>query len=32
LKKTPKNTPALDKARVLELLASGANKRDWPEN
>jgi ribonuclease R len=28
LKKTPKNTPALDKARVLELLASGANKRD----
>jgi ribonuclease R len=28
LKKTPKHTPALDKARVLELLASGANKRD----
>ncbi|HWM61209.1 MAG TPA: ribonuclease R [Rhizomicrobium sp.] len=28
MKKTPKNTPALDKARVLELLASGANKRD----
>ena len=29
-KKTRKNTPALDKARVLELLASnpGANKRD----
>ena len=28
MKKTPKHTPALDKARVLELLASGANKRD----
>ena len=28
MKNTPKNTPALDKARVLELLASGANKRD----
>ena len=26
--KRPKNTPALDKARVLELLAQGANKRD----
>ncbi len=26
--KSPRNTPALDKARVLELLASGANKRD----
>jgi ribonuclease R len=26
--RTPRNTPALDKARVLELLASGANKRD----
>jgi ribonuclease R len=24
----PQNTPALDKARVLELLANGANKRD----
>ncbi len=28
MKNTPKNTRALDKARVLELLASGANKRD----
>jgi ribonuclease R len=28
LKNTPKNTRVLDKARVLELLASGANKRD----
>jgi len=27
-RKSPRNTPALDKARVLELLASGANKRD----
>jgi ribonuclease R len=27
-KNSPRNTPALDKARVLELLASGANKRD----
>ena len=26
--RTPRNTPALDKARVLELLAGGANKRD----
>ena len=26
--KRPKNTPALDKARVLELLAQGAGKRD----
>jgi len=26
--KRDKNTPALDKARVLELLANGANKRD----
>ena len=26
--KTPQNTRALDKARVLELLATGANKRD----
>jgi ribonuclease R len=26
--KRPQNTPALDKARVLELLAQGANKRD----
>ena len=26
--KSPRNTPALDKARVLELLAGGANKRD----
>jgi ribonuclease R len=26
--KSPRNAPALDKARVLELLASGANKRD----
>jgi ribonuclease R len=26
--KRPHNTPALDKARVLELLAQGANKRD----
>ncbi|MEI7790226.1 MAG: ribonuclease R [Alphaproteobacteria bacterium] len=26
--KSPKNTQALDKARVLELLATGANKRD----
>jgi ribonuclease R len=26
--KRPQNTPALDKARVLDLLAQGANKRD----
>jgi len=26
--KRPQNTPALEKARVLELLAAGANKRD----
>ena len=26
--KRPQNTPALDKARVLELLASGSNKRE----